>query len=91
MSKRRVAKEHSSLIRDLHKATNKLSETIQNKASQESDLTLAHLAHKMGQTDKSNYHFAQAAARAEIWRKREQKNFTEEEKEELPIFLGNRR
>ena len=85
----KVAKEHSSLIRDLHKATNKLSETIQNKASQESDLTLAHLAHKMGQTQKSNYHFAQAAARAEIWRKREHKQLTEEEKEELPIFMNH--
>jgi hypothetical protein len=57
----------------------KLSQAIQNTASQESDIHLAYLNHKMGKLDERHYHAQRAAMRAVLWSKREKKELEPDE------------
>ena len=65
--------EQVNVMKDLNKATYELSKTIRDKASQESDLNMAMLNHKLGKRQESEYHLQMAAARGERWRAREMK------------------
>lgn len=66
-----VMEKHVAAMMELNKSTNELSKTIQRKANQESEFTLAMMNYKMGNLQKSKYHMAMAAARNERWRDRE--------------------
>jgi hypothetical protein len=61
-----VYDRHLKAIDALEKSTFKLSQAIQNRATQEFDIHLAYLNHKMIKLDERDYHAQRAAMRAEL-------------------------
>jgi hypothetical protein len=74
-----VYDRHLKAIDAFEKSTFKLSQAIENKANQESDIHLASWNHKMGKFDERDYHAHRAVMRGELRSKREQKELERDE------------